>query len=84
MRNKDKKNNSTFQVFLKLINQSSISKYILILGLDRYVKKMSTLQLLILLLYGLFHQYKGLSDISSSLKNDLFSQELGLESISVS
>lgn len=70
------------QVLIKMLRDPKIADFIQSHQLDQYVKKMRTTQLMILLIKGLINQSKGLMDISGSLKNDAFSKQLGLESIS--
>lgn len=82
MRFQDTNDSSILQVLIKMLRDPAIADFIQSHQLDRYVKKMCTTQLMILLIKGLINQSKGLMDISGSLKNDAFSKQLGLESIS--
>jgi hypothetical protein len=66
------------------MKEPAIANFIKNHQLDLYIKKMNTAQLMILLIYGIISQAKGLLDISGSLKNDTFSTQLRLESISSS
>lgn len=54
------------------------------LGLDRYVKKLHTHQLIELLILAQLEQYHGLDEISKSLADDDLRKSLQLESISAS
>lgn len=54
------------------------------MGVDRYAKKLHTLQLIELIAHAQLEQHRGLRDISHSLNDDKISEAIGLKSISFS
>jgi hypothetical protein len=75
---------STFFQYFKPIISSLFCKTLKSFGVDRYVKKLTTQQLIQILVYAQLEQHRGLRDISNSLNDDDFSQFLNLSPISAS
>ena len=81
MQDKDTTKSTFFQLFspLSTFIQRQPSKDVIS---DRYIKKMTTLQLIELLACAQLEQHPGLRDISAMLNNQEFSRVLSLDSIS--
>jgi hypothetical protein len=79
--NKDTKKSTFKQVFSVL---SQLSQRFEEMKADRYMKKMSTLQLIEFMTNAQLTQAPALRDISNSLNNDDLSQEIELDSIAAS
>lgn len=75
---------STFFQLLKPVFNKTFYEQIDNLELDKYVKKLSTKQLIMLIIYAQLEQYGGLRDISNSLNENQFSQAINLDSFSAS
>ncbi len=75
---------STFFQLLKPVFNKTFYEQIDNLKLDKYVKKLSTKQLIMLIIYAQLEQYSGLRDISNSLNENQFSQAMNLDSFSAS
>lgn len=80
---KDTINTTIFQLS-KLLFGKKFSEYLKNSGIDRYVKKLFTTHLLILLIYAQLKKHEGLRAISDSLKAEEFQQALKLDGISAS
>jgi hypothetical protein len=76
--------NSTFFLLFEPIFIENFIQYLNDTEVDKYVKKLKTIQLIELIAYAQLNQQQGLRDISNSCNNDEFSQEIQLESISAS
>lgn len=74
--------NSTFNLVFKPIFNEKFLTALDTMDADKYVKKLKTTQMLELLIIAQLEQYRGLRDISNSLKNDELSKHISLESIS--
>jgi IS4 transposase len=74
--------NSTFFLLFEPIFIENFIQYLNDTEVDKYVKKLKTIQLIELIAYAQLNQQQGLRDISNSCNNDEFSQEIQLESIS--
>lgn len=77
--------NTTITTFFQLFQpvlQGPVPNYIDENGVDKYVKKLTTIKLFQLLSYAQLEQFNGLRDISNSLNHEDHSQSIGLESIS--
>src|SRR5690554_2752175 len=81
MQGKDITISTFFQLFRPLF-QEKILEYLKSIGVDKYVKKLTTVKLFQLLAYAQLEQFKGLRDISSSLNSQPHSHAINLESIS--
>jgi hypothetical protein len=75
---------STFYQLLKPVCNKIFLQQLDDLEVDKYAKKLSTQQLIELVIHAQLQQYNGLRDISNSLNNDEFSQAVHLDSISAS
>jgi len=83
MQDKDTTKTTFFQL-LKPIFNKTFYEQINNPGIDKYVKKLSTEQLVTLIIHAQLEQYDGLRDISNSLNDDKFSQAINLDSFSAS
>lgn len=81
MQGKDIKN-STINLLFKPIIDENFLIALDTTNADKYVKKLKTTQILELFIIAQLEQYRGLRDISSSLKSDELSKHISLESIS--
>jgi hypothetical protein len=81
MQGKDTKISTFFQLFKPILN-GQFFKQIKDLGVDKYVKKLFTTQLIIIMIYAQLEQLKILRAISNSLNNQDFSRAIDLETIS--
>lgn len=68
----------------RLLSQKNFSEYLENSGIDRYVKKLFTTQLLIILVYAHLKKHEGLRAISDSLKAEGYKQAIELDGISAS
>jgi len=84
MQDKDTTKSTLFQVFYPIIANPQYHQLLEQLEADLYVKKMSTTQLIELLAIAQLKQFPSLRDISNSLHDDQFNQEIALDSISAS
>ena len=84
MQDRDTAKSTFFQVFYPIIANPQYHQLVEQLEVDQYVKKMSTTQLMELLAIAQLKQFSGLRDISNSLHDDQFNQEIALDSISAS
>jgi len=75
---------STFYQLLKPVCNKNFYDQIDGLKVDKYSKKLSTEQLIILIIYAQLEQYGGLRDISNSLNENQFSRAINLDSFSAS
>ena len=73
---------STFTQIFDLIFDKDSNKRLSGYELDKYVKKLSSQQLITLLVLSQIHQLSSLREISDSLEDDRLSDKLDLESIS--
>lgn len=73
---------STFLQLFEPIFCDSTRALLAALEVDKYAKKLTTVQLIQLVVYAQLEQLRGLRAISGSLKDDRLSQALELESIS--
>jgi IS4 transposase len=76
--------NSTFFLLFEPIFIEDYIQYLNDTRVDKYTKKLKTIQLIELIANAQLNQQQGLRDISNSCNNDEFSQEIQLESISAS
>lgn len=76
--------NSTFHQLFKPIFNKNFQEHLKKLGVDKYIKKLSALQLIVLVVYAQLEQLSGLRDISNSLNNKNLSKAIKLNSISFS
>jgi hypothetical protein len=83
MQGKDTINSTFFLLFEPIFNEDFI-QYLNDIEVDKYTKKLKTIQLIELMANAQLKQQRGLRDISNSCNNDEFSQEIQLESISAS
>lgn len=83
MQDKDTTKSTFFQLLKPVCNKNSFEQ-IDGLMVDKYSKKLSTEQLIILIIYAQLEQYGGLRDISNSLNENQFSQAINLDSFSAS
>ncbi|KAF1085683.1 Transposase DDE domain protein [Sporotomaculum syntrophicum] len=74
----------TFFQLLKPVCSITSCEQIDSLRVDKYAKKLSTEQLIILIIHAQLEQYVGLRDISNSLNENQFNQAIYLDSISAS
>lgn len=81
MQDKDTINTTFFQLF-QPVYQGPFSQYIEETGVDKYVKKLTTIKLFQLLSFAQLEQFNGLRDISNSLNDEDHSLSVELESIS--
>lgn len=81
MQDKDTTKTTFFQLFQPVF-QGPVPQYIDATGVDKYVKKLTTIKLFQLLSFAQLEQFNGLRDISNSLKHEEHSQSIELESIS--
>lgn len=81
MQDKDTTKTTFFQLF-QPVYQGLFSQYIEETGVDKYVKKLTTMKLFQLLSFAQLEQFNGLRDISNSLNNEDHSLSVELESIS--
>jgi IS4 transposase len=73
---------STFMQLFGPVFSGPIRNLLIRLGVDRYAKKLTTLQLIQLVVFAHLGQLRGLRAISGSLKDDRLSRMVQLESIS--
>ncbi|MBZ4688507.1 MAG: transposase, family [Clostridiales bacterium] len=83
MQGKDTVNSTFHQLFRPIFNKNFL-EHLKKLGVDKYIKKLSALQLIILVVYAQLEQLSGLRDISNSLNNKNLSKAIKLNSISFS
>lgn len=81
MQDKDTTKTTFFQLFQPVF-RGVISQFIKTTGVDKYVKKLTTIKLFQLLFFAQVEQYNSLRDISNSLNNKEHSRCIELESIS--
>ena len=81
MDDKDTTKSTFIQVFNLLFDQKC-KKFLSELDVDKYIKKLTTQQLITLLSLSQLHQYSGLRKISQSLDEESLKEHLGLDSIS--
>ncbi len=81
MQGKDTTKSTFFQLFRPIFQERTLD-YVKKVGVDRYVKKLTTIKLLMLLTFAQLEQFKGLRDISNSLNHRAHSESIDLESIS--
>jgi hypothetical protein len=78
---------TTISTFHQLFNPISTEKFLQLvkeMGVDKYVKKLHTIQLIELIAYALLEKQSSLRSISNSLNDDQISEAIGLDSISAS
>ena len=78
---------TTISTFHQLFNPISTGKFLQLvkkMGVDKYVKKLHTIQLIELIAYALLEQQSSLRSVSNSLNDDQISEAIGLDSISAS
>ena len=75
-------NKSTFKQVFSILSQ--FKQRLEEMEADRYVKKMTTLQFIELMMTAQLNKESSLRDISSSLSNEALKQEINLDSISAS
>ena len=78
MQHKDTIKSTFFQFFSPICSENFLQQ----LEVDKYVKKLTTVQLIELIVNAQLNQQRGLRDISNSLNNDEFSQAININSIS--
>jgi hypothetical protein len=83
MQGKDITNSTLSQLFLPISDKRILEK-LNSLGVDKYVKKLTTLKSMKLMVYAQLEQHQGLRDISNALNDDEFSENIGIDSISAS
>ena len=81
MQGKDTTISTFFQLFRPILRED-VFEYLKSVGVDRYVKKLTTIKLFMLLTFAQLEQFKGLRDISNSLHHKAHSKMIDLESIS--
>uniref|UniRef100_UPI003BB6F9DF DUF4372 domain-containing protein n=1 Tax=Thermoanaerobacterium sp. DL9XJH110 TaxID=3386643 RepID=UPI003BB6F9DF len=79
MQGKDTINSTLSQLFNPLSDKCTLQK-LNSLGVDKYVKKLTTLKFIQLMVYAQLEQQQGLRDISNALNDDKFSENIGLDS----
>ena len=84
MQGKDNTKSTLYQLFGQLSDKKIFCLLHKQLGIDRYVKKLTTEKLLFLIVLAQLKQHKGLREISTSIGDDAVSRAIGLESISFS
>ena len=75
---------STFFQFFRPIFSENLQKEFSAYGVDRYVKKLTTLQLLQVIICAQLNQEQSLRGISNRFNDDRFSKEIGIDSFSAS
>lgn len=83
MQGKDTKISTFHQLFLPLLSEQ-FQEQLINLEVDKYVKKLTTTQLIELLAHAQIEQQPGLRDISNAFNNEEFSKVLGVDSFSAS
>jgi len=83
MQDKDTTKSTFYQLF-KPVCSTRFCQQLKDSGVDKYIKKLNTVQLIELTAHAQLKQHEGLRDISNSLNQDEFSQAIGLDSISAS
>ena len=83
MQGKDTTNSTFFQLF-EPFNNENFQKTLKQLEVDKYFKKLNTVQMIELISYAQLNQLKSLRDISSSFNNKDFQEAIGQESFSAS
>jgi hypothetical protein len=83
MQDKDIKT-STYSQLFQPIFQQRIFEQLTELGVDKYVKKLSAIQLIQLIAHAQIQQQDNLGEITSNFYNEDFCRAIGLESISAS
>jgi len=73
---------STFFQFFRPIFSENLQKRLIAYGVDKYVKKLTTIQLLQVLICAQLKQEQGLRKISNSFNDDRFSKKIGVDSFS--
>ena len=81
MQGKDTTISTFFQLFKPIFQERNLD-FIKKIGADKYVKKLTTIKLFMLLTFAQLEQFKGLRDISNSLHHKAHSQIIDMESIS--
>ncbi|HZK00314.1 MAG TPA: IS4 family transposase, partial [Tissierellaceae bacterium] len=81
MQDKNTIKTTFFQLFQPIL-QGPVPQYIDDKGVDKYVKKLTTIKLFQLLSYAQLEKFNGLRDISNSLNHEEHGQSIELESIS--
>ena len=84
MQGKDNTKSTLYQLFEQLSDKEIFGLLYKQLGIDRYVKKLTTEKLLFLIVLAQLKQHNGLREISISIDDDAISRAIGLESISFS
>lgn len=85
MQDKDTTSSTFFQLFNPILSIKIWAKLKLAFPrLDKGIKKLTAQGLILLLAHAQLQEYGALKEISGSVKNQHFSQELGLDSISTS
>ncbi|MBS3975577.1 MAG: IS4 family transposase [Syntrophomonadaceae bacterium] len=75
---------STFHQFFGPVSSEKFRQQVEEMGVDRYAKKLYTIQLIELVANAQIEQLRGLRDISYSLSDDKISEAIALKSISAS
>ncbi|MCK4257811.1 MAG: DUF4372 domain-containing protein [Halanaerobiales bacterium] len=73
---------TTFYQLFEPIFQKKFLDSLLTNQVDKYVKKLTTTQLIQLFIFAQLNQHKGLREISNQLNNDNYKKLIVLESIS--
>ena len=73
---------STFFQFFKPIFSENLQKELIVYGVDKYVKKLTTLQLIQVIICAQLKQNQNLREISNNFNDDRFSKEIGVDSFS--
>jgi len=73
---------STFFQFFSPIFSENLQKELIAYGVDKYVKKLTTLQLIQVIIYAQLKQNQSLREISNNFNDDRFSTEVGINSFS--
>ncbi|WP_422449292.1 DUF4372 domain-containing protein, partial [Thermoanaerobacterium sp. DL9XJH110] len=76
-------NSTLSQLFNPLSDKCTLQK-LNSSGVDKYVKKLTTLKFIQLMVHAQLEQQQGLRDISNALNDDKFSENIELDSISAS
>jgi IS4 transposase len=75
---------SAFFQFFRPIFSKNLRKQLIAYGVDKYVKKLTTLQFLQALIYAQLNNHQSLREISNSFNDNRFSKQMGIDSFSAS
>ena len=63
-------------------NRKTLTQELIVYGVDKYVKKLTTLQLIQVIICAQLKQNQSLREISNNFNDDRFSKEIGIDSFS--